>query len=202
MNLSLIPLPQSKGRTKRVVTKPPLGLRPEFHFDYSASKGISRQSLNPWSIDGFENQHIDVDLSRLASNAGRALLAVETDWVNLAIVIYATDRFANRRPGRSAGQTYWRRSIILSVSIPPGKALGLIKMERYARRIAHCFGPSAPDDSAMWEYPEAGSYFGEAAKSLDLSLEDYLSGLRKLHQSFVLEWRNFAANLPALRRVA
>jgi len=71
----------------------------------------------------------------------------------------------------------------------------------YARRIDHCFRPSASTDSSMWEYPEAGSYFVEAAKSLDLSLDEFLSGLRKTHRSFVLEWRNFAANLPALRRV-
>lgn len=483
MNLSLILLPQSKERTKRVSTKPPSGLYPEFHFDYNASKGISRRSLDPWSIEGFEHQQIDVDLSNLASHAGRALSAVETDWVNLAMAIYAADRFATRRPGRSAGQTSCCRSISLSVSVvdpilwenakplilsalsfltddkwslqfsersllldeerqrhlfpnsqeeppwvclfsggldslagfkrlsslsesngvlvsgwtherlrlgqanivdeirsaqgksfdwlpiyygfpkikndggmessqrsrgwvhvalglaaafashqdtldvcengigafnlptelsqtgshtsramhpvflnriaqaasmvfgrdlkvrqsavfetkgelltrtlspseaglaaktfsceifpnyrakepqcgvcpsclvrraslhaagivdsghlyaldvlthdvPPRKALGLIKMERYARRISHCFGPSASDDSAMWEYPEAGSYFDEAAKSLGLSLDEYLSGLRKTHHSFVLEWRNFAANLPALRRVA
>jgi hypothetical protein len=483
MNLSLIPLPQSKERTKRVTTRSPFGIQPEFQFDYSASKGISRRRLDPWLIEGFEHQQIDVGLWKLASHAGRALTAIETDWVNLAMAIYAADRFAARRPGRSAGDTSWCRSISLSVSvvdhmlwenakplilsalsfltddrwslqfsersllleeerqrhlipnfqeeppwvclfsggldslagikrlsslsdshgvmvsgwtherlrvgqadivdeirssqgkpfhwlpiyygfpkikndggmessqrsrgwvhvalglaaafasqqdtldvcengigafnlptelsqtgshtsramhpvflhriaqaasvvfgrdfkvrqsavfetkgellaqtlspseaklaaktfsceifpnyrakqsecgvcpsclvrraslhaagigdsghlyaldvltqdIPPRKALGLIKMERYVRRISHCFGPSASDDSAMWEYPEAGSYFVEAAKSLDLSLDDYLCSLRKTHHSFVLEWRNFVATLPALRRAA
>lgn len=484
MNLPLIfSLPQSKERVKRFAANPPLGLHPEFHFDYCPSKGLSRRSLDRWSIEGFEHQQIEVDLSNLASHAGRALSAVETDWVNLAMAIYAADRFATRRPGGSAGQTYWRRSISLSIpvvdpelwekskslilsalsfltddkwslqfsersllldqerqhhlfptshenlpwvclfsggldslagfkrlsglsdskgvlvsgwtherlrlgqsnivdeirstkggsfdwlpiyygfpkikndggmessqrsrgwvhvalglaaafasnqdtldvcengigafnlptelsqtgshtsramhpvflsriaqaasmvfkrdlkvrqtavfetkgelltrtlssseanlaaktfsceifpnyrakepqcgvcpsclvrraslhaariedsghlyaldvltqDIPPKKALGLIKMERYARRITNCFGPSASDDSAMWEYPEAGSYFDEAAKSLDLTLGEYLSELRKTHQSFALEWQNFAANLPALRRVA
>ena len=483
MNLSLMPLPQPKERTKRVAAKSPLGPRPEFYFDYNASNGISRLSLDNWAIEGFPHQQIKVNLSKLASHAGRVLSAVETDWVNLAMAIYAADRFAIRRPGRSAGQTYWRRSINLSVSvlqpmlwetakpqilsalsfltddnwslqfserillqdeerqhhlfpnfqaeppwvclfsggldslagfkrlsrlpdsngvlvsgwtherlrlgqanivdeirsaqgksfdwlpiyygfpkintdggmessqrsrgwvhvalglaaafaskqdtlnvcengigvfnlptelsqtgshtsramhpvflhriaqaasvvfgrdfkvrqsalfetkgelltktlspsdanlaaktfsceifpnyrakepqcgvcpsclvrraslhaagiddsgrlyaldvltqdIPARNALSLIKMERYVRRISHCFGSSASDDSAMWEYPEAGSYFDEAAKSLDLSLDEYLCGLRKTHNSFVLEWRNFAANLPVLRRVA
>lgn len=482
MNLPIVPLPRSKKRTKPVSTRPPLGILPEFHFDYATSKGISRERQDQWLIEGFENQEINVDLSNLASHAGRPLSAVETDWVNLAIAIYAADRFASRRPGRSAGQTFWRRSINLCVSvvdpvlwedakplilsalsfltddkwtlrfserslrlgeeqqhhlfpnsqerppwvclfsggldslagfkrlstlsnsngvlvsgctherlrlgqssiidqirsnqdmafdwlpiyygfpkiknnggmessqrsrgwvhvalglaaalaanqdtldvcengigafnlptelsqtgshtsramhpvflrrialaaskvfernlkvrqtavfetkgelltdtlepsesdlaaktfsceifpnyhakesqcgicpsclvrraslhaagikdpghlyamdvltqdIPARKALGLIKMERYARRIDHCFGPSASLDSSMWEYPEAGSYFDEAAKSLNLSLDEFLSELRKTHYSFFLEWRSFAASLPALRRV-
>lgn len=484
MKLALdIPSHRRITRTKRSGLGPPTEFPPEFQFDYCAEKGISRRGIAPWLIEGFEHQQVDVDLSNLASHAGRALSAVETDWVNLAMAIYAADRFASRRPGRSAGQTFWRRSISLRVAvidpdlwdkakplilaalsfltddkwslqfsnrrlllneerqrhlfssspeqvpwvclfsggldslagfkrfsslsdskgvlvsgwtherlrvaqsnivdeirsargksldwvpiyygfsriendegmessqrsrgwvhvalglaasyashqdtldvcengigafnlptelsqtgshtsramhpvflhriaqaasivfkrnlrvrqsavfetkgelltstlrpsdanlaaktfsceifpnyrakehqcgvcpsclvrraslhaagiedsgllyeldvttqnIPPRKALGLIKMERYATRISQCFGPLASNDSAMWEYPEAASYFDEAAKSLDLSLDQYLSALRRTHQAFVLEWRNFAANLPALRRVA
>lgn len=484
MKLALkIPSLRRKSRTKRAGRGPLTEFPPEFQFDYSAEKGISRRGIEPWLIEGFKHQQVDVDLSNLASHAGRALSAVETDWVNLAMAIYAADRFASRRPGRSLGQTFWRRSISLRVAVidpdlwekakplilaalsflnddkwslqftnrslllneerqrhlfpgfpeqipwvclfsggldslagfkrlsslsgskgvlvsgwtherlrvgqskivdeirstpgksldwvpiyygfpriennggmessqrsrgwvhvalglaaayashqdtldvcengigafnlptelsqtgshtsramhpvflhriaqaasivfdrdfkvrqtalfetkgelltrtlspsdadlaaktfsceifpnyraqehqcgvcpsclvrraslhaagiedsghhyeldvmtqdvPPKKALGLIKMERYAGRISGCFGPLASHDSALWEYPEAASYFDEAAKSLNLSCDKYLSALRRTHHAFVLEWRNFAANLPALRRVA
>lgn len=484
MKLALnIPSPRRITRTRRAGRGPLTEFPPEFQFDYSAEKGLSRRGIEPWLIEGFEHQQVDVDLSNLASHAGRALSAVETDWVNLAMAIYAADRFASRRPGRSAGQTFWRRSISLRVAVidpdlwekakplilaalsfltddkwslqfsnrrlllneerqrhlfsgspeqipwvclfsggldslagfkrlsslsdssgvlvsgwtherlrvgqskivdeirstrgksldwvpiyygfpriendggmessqrsrgwvhvalglaaayashqdtldvcengigafnlptelsqtgshtsramhpvflhriaqaasivfdrnlkvrqtalfetkgelltrtlspsdadlaaktfsceifpnyrakenqcgvcpsclvrraslhaagiedpghhyeldvmtqdvPPKRALGLIKMERYAGRISQCFGPLATHDSAMWEYPEAASYFDEAAKSLNLSFDKYLSALRRTHHAFVLEWRNFAANLPALRRGA
>lgn len=483
MNLSFdIPIPPRKERTKHETSKQSLATRPEFHFNFSASKGISREPMDQCLVAGFQDQQIDANLASLSSHAGRALSAVETDWINLAIAIYAADRFSDRRLGRSSGHTNWRRTINLTVSvvdpahwekakplilsalsfltddrwslqfserrlmlgeeqqyhlfpnsqgrppwvclfsggldslagykrlsrlsgsngvlvsgwtherlhlgqsnivnqirspqrnsvdwlpiyygfprinndagmessqrsrgwvhvalglaaafaanqetldvcengigafnlptelsqtgshtsramhpvflhriaqaasvvfdrnlkvrqsavfetkgelltdtlspieaslvaktfsceifpnfhakesqcgicpsclvrraslhaagiddpghlysldvltqdIPPRKALGLIKMERYARRIDRCFRPSAALNSSMWEYPEAGSYFAEAAKSLDLSLDEFLSGLLKVHRSFVLEWRSFAANLPALHRV-
>ena len=118
MNLPLnIPFPRRIKRTKRAGLGPRTGFTPEFQFDYSAEKGISRRGIAPWLIEGFEHQQVDVDLSNLASHAGRALSAVETDWVNLAMAIYAADRFASRRPGRSAGQTFWRRSISLRVAV-------------------------------------------------------------------------------------
>lgn len=90
---------------------------------------------------------------------------------------------------------------VLSKVVPAKKALGMIKMERYVRRIETCFGQSARDDAALWEYPEAGSYFAEAAASLNISPDVFLSSIRKLHDSFTKEWKGFSDKLPQRNRI-
>lgn len=75
MNLSLMPLPQPKERTKRVAAKSPLGPRPEFYFDYNASNGISRLSLDDWAIEGVsasadQGQSFKVGISRRSRAIG------------------------------------------------------------------------------------------------------------------------------------
>jgi hypothetical protein len=84
--------------------------------------------------------------------------------------------------------------------IPAKKALGLIKMERFTRRLARGFHPMSAADSAMWEYPEAGSYFKEAADSIGMNFDDFLTKLRRTHYNFVQEWEDFASNVPSLRQ--
>jgi len=89
----------------------------------------------------------------------------------------------------------------LSKAVTAKKALGMIKMERYVRRIETCFGQSARDDAALWEYPESGSYFSEAADSLNMSLDEFLSGIRRLHHAFAEEWKDFSEKLPHRKQI-
>jgi len=91
--------------------------RPEFTFDFSPVKGISRQKVAQWPIEGFFGQKAEVDLSAIASWAKRPLMAAEIDWINLALAVYSADRFASRRPSIASGEKYWRRSITLTVAV-------------------------------------------------------------------------------------
>lgn len=91
--------------------------RPEFHFDFDLAKGMNRAKVDQWPIEGFLGQMAAVDLKALASLAKRPLLAVETDWINLALAIYSADRFASRRPSAALGDKFWRRSISLNVAV-------------------------------------------------------------------------------------
>lgn len=88
---------------------------------------------------------------------------------------------------------------VLSSHLPAKQALGMIKMRRYVQRIESCFNDTAMPDAALWEYPEAGSYFEEAALSLGLSLDEFLINMRRLHQSFALEWKDFSGKLPSMQ---
>ena len=91
--------------------------QPEFHFDFNPVNGMNRGKVDQWPIEGFVGQKAEVDLKALASLAKRPLMAVETDWINLALAIYSADRFASRRPSVSLGEKYWRRSINLNVAV-------------------------------------------------------------------------------------
>lgn len=102
-----------KGRSSVSVQKS----RPEFVYGFSPVHGVSRSNVNDWPIEGFPEQEVKVDMSAIASWAKRPLMAVETDWINLAMAIYSADRFSSRRPSASFGDRYWRRSITLKVAV-------------------------------------------------------------------------------------
>ena len=102
---------------KSVSSAPIHNGRPEFNFDYSPVKGMNREKVYQWPIEGVFGQKAVVDLMALASWAKRSLMAVETDWINLALAIYSADRFASRRPSVASGEKYWRRSITLNVAV-------------------------------------------------------------------------------------
>lgn len=91
--------------------------RPDYHFDFHPVNGMNREKVDQWPIEGFLEQKAAVELKALASLAKRPLLAVETDWINLALAIYSADRFASRRPSAALGEKYWRRSISLNVAV-------------------------------------------------------------------------------------
>lgn len=81
--------------------------------------------------------------------------------------------------------------------LPPSKKMhGLIKMRRFVDRIDHCCNDFAAQDAVLWEYPEAGSFFEEAAVSLSLTKQDFLKEINRMHQSFALEWKTFFDHLP------
>jgi hypothetical protein len=89
---------------------------------------------------------------------------------------------------------------VLGKEVPLKKNLGLIKMEAYARRLNHRLQPGAPVDCLLWEYPEAASFFKEAAGALSISDDDFLGNFSQLHYDFIREWNNFAQSIQGLRQ--
>lgn len=90
---------------------------------------------------------------------------------------------------------------VLRQGVPPKKQLGLIKMEAYSRRLRGCLSPGLGKDDLLWEYPDASRFFEESAKSLDLSLDEFLKEITSLHSDFVKEWDSFALSIPGLRKM-
>jgi hypothetical protein len=215
--------------------------RPDFIFDFDPVKGMNRVKVDQWPIESFLGQKALVDLKSLASLAKRPLLAVEMDWINLALAIYSADRFASRRPSAALGEKFWRRSITLNVAVAnpnrwnslkqaildaltfltddnwslhfTQREIGLNEEMQEQLPETNCEKPSwiclfsggldsAPPDAVLWEYPEAGSYFEEAAASLNMSLSEFLSNVQRMHHAFSLEWKEFADGLPPIKHAA
>ncbi len=98
------------------------GQRPEFYFEIHDNWTFSRSSAPQLSGSAdFNCIPFDCKLAALAKQAGRNLLAIEADFIWVAMAIYLADRFAQRSPYGLYGRSYWRRKLHITIPVSDRK---------------------------------------------------------------------------------
>lgn len=118
------------------------GERPEFHFEIHDNWTFTRSTSPQLSGSAdFTDVPFDCELAALAKQAGRALLAIEADFMWVAMAVYLADRFSQRSPYGPNGRSYWRRKIHVTIPMSDRKRWAALE-----RKLVLALGFLTEDD--------------------------------------------------------